>query len=91
MEPYKENIAAFLIKGYYGVSHYKLKILDKISDAIYYAWENWDDENVLQDFYDGTKGVKPVEPTDEFIQHWIDNEDFEADGFDENQLKEMFS
>ena len=63
------------------------KTVDKINEAIQYAWNNWD-ADIVAPFYDG---AKPELPTDEFIIDWVDNWDFEADGYDGEYLKEIFA
>jgi hypothetical protein len=42
----------------------------KISDAIYWAWENWD-ASILATYFEGEK---PEEPTFEFRIQWVENE-----------------
>lgn len=84
METYKTTIANNLIKGNWTSSQYAQ--MRKTSDAVDYAWNNWD-ESVLKTYYEGEK---PQYPTPQFIQDWVDNEDFHADGFDVNYLKSLF-
>ncbi len=43
---------------------------DRITDAIYWAWENWD-KSVLATYYEGEK---PAEPSFEFRKQWVENE-----------------
>jgi len=60
--------------------------LEGIDAAIQYAWNNWDEE-IVSTYYTGDK---PELPTSEFIIEWIENTDFEADGYDVEYLKEQF-
>lgn len=46
------------------------KAYDRITDAIWWAWGNWD-KNVLTTYY---TGEKPEEPTYEFRRQWVENE-----------------
>ena len=63
------------------------RIVAKISDGIDYAWNNWDDE-IVKAHYEGN--TKPVDAPASFIQEWIENEDFSADNYDVEGLKEIF-
>ncbi|MDO9554546.1 hypothetical protein [Rhodonellum sp.] len=88
MEKYKMTIAKKLINGFWVLnSTREYAQISKISEAVDYAWNNWD-EAVLKTYYEGEK---PEQPTEEFINHWIENEDFEADGYDVDALKEIFA
>ena len=75
------NLVEFLkeaiVKNRYLQNHYAnmYHIFDRIECDIQQAWEIWDD-NILKSYYNGEK---PEEPTDEFAEQWIENEDFEAD------------
>lgn len=60
--------------------------LSKIYEMVQWAWDNWD-EDIISTYYEGEK---PISPTKEFIEQWVDNEDFEADGFDWYTLKGIF-
>jgi len=60
-------------------------IIRKVDDAICWAWNNWD-EDVISTYY---QFKKPELPNEEFISNWVENEDFEADGFDLEQLAEL--
>lgn len=84
MENYKKNIANKLIEG----NIYNSRVLQRIDDAIQYSWNEWD-ESIIASYYGGDE--KPELPTSEFIIEWIENEDFEADGYDVEYLKELFS
>lgn len=84
METYKINIADKLIKG--DISNSKLLL--KIDDGVQWSWNHWD-EDVIATYYDGDE--KPETPTDEFIKEWVQNTDFEADGYDVKYLKEVFN
>lgn len=55
-------------------------LLTKIEDAVNYAFENWD-----------KKIIDTYKSKEEFVENWIENEDFEADGFDEKRIIELFS
>lgn len=69
----------------------KRKMLDKISAAIGYAWEQWDEELLVSYFDPHGDGIaKPELPTNEFILNWLENEDFAADGYNMDYLKELF-
>lgn len=83
MESYKRNIIDALING--GINN---KTLLKIDDAIQWAWNHWNKE-LIDTYYSGDK--KPELPTTEFIEEWVENADFEADGYDVEYLKELFT
>lgn len=83
MESYKRNIIDALING--GINN---KTLLKIDDAIQWAWNHWNKE-LIDTYYSGDK--KPELPTTEFIEEWVENEDFEADDYDVEYLKELFA
>lgn len=87
MEAYKITIANNLINGTGNLTSSEHAQMSKISEAVDYAWKNWDEE-VLQTYYEGDK---PEQPTEEFINQWVENEDFEADGYDVEHLKEIFA
>ena len=53
------------------------KILYKISTAIQWAWDNWD-ASIVETYYEGDK---PKYPTEDFTTQWVNNNDFEADGY----------
>jgi len=55
-------------------------LLTKIESAVNYAFENWD-----------KKIIDTYKSKEEFVENWIENEDFEADGFDEKRIIELFS
>src|SRR5690625_5077845 len=83
METYKRNIADRLINN----EIHNNRTLENIDEAIQYAWNNWD-ADIVSTYY---TGQKPALPNAEFIENWIDNEDFDADGDDVEYLKEQFS
>lgn len=83
---FKTAISNAIANGNYTLETEKSRILNQITTAINWAWDNWE-ERVLKTFYDGEK---PERPTPDFIEQWIINEDFEADGYDEEQLKTLF-
>lgn len=83
---FRTAISAAIANGNYTLETEKSRILDKITTAINWAWENWED-SIVKTFYEGEK---PERPTAEFVEQWIYNEDFEADGYDEEQLKNLF-
>ena len=87
MEAYKTTIANNLIAGNFSLNSSQNAEMSKISEAVNYAWNNWDD-SVLRTFY---AGVKPKSPTEDFVLQWVENNDFEADGYDVQHLKEIFS
>jgi hypothetical protein len=68
------------------MQHYRL--LDGIRNSIQEAWESWDDETT-KEFWENE--AKPTGYTQSFAEHWIDNEDFEADGYDENAMDKLFA
>lgn len=82
----RNNIASAIIDLNWTSEQFNL--LDKIRTSIYWAWGNWENE-VLKDFY---SGEKPEDPTEEFIQDWVNNEDFSEDFGEEfeQDLIEMF-
>lgn len=66
----------------------QFRIVRKIDDGINYAWGNWD-EKLLRSYYAGN--VKPGDIPDAFVKEWIENEDFEADGYEVRGLQEIFN
>lgn len=82
MENYKKRIIDTLING--GLTN---RTIIKIDDAIQWSWNHWD-ENIISTYYTGDK---PELPTADFIENWVENEDFEADGYDVEYLKYLFS
>lgn len=66
--------------------HYRL--FTQIETAIHQAWESWDEETV-KTYWEENHDSKPTAPTDEFSTAWIENEDFEADGFNIEVLEEL--
>lgn len=86
MEAYKNTIARNLINGNHSLSAEQQKQQDRISAAIEYAWNHWDNE-IVATYYEGEK---PQFANADFIENWVDNEDFEADGYDVDRLKELF-
>ncbi|MDM1057899.1 hypothetical protein [Myroides odoratimimus] len=46
-----------------------------VNQNIQWAWDNWEVENV-KDYYEGQK---PEIYTPEFMNDWIDNEDFDTE------------
>lgn len=87
MEAYKMTIANNLINGNWNLTSSQHAQMSKISEAVDYAWNNWD-EDILKTYYEGEK---PEQPTAEFITNWVDNEDFEADGYDVEHLQKIFN
>lgn len=95
MEQFKEQIL-LILRGHYDIAtsatgtrltEPQQKIIDRVRASIEYAWKNWD-EDVIASYY---AGDKPQDPNDAFIQNWIENEDFEAAGFDKDYLKTIFN
>ena len=86
MEAYKITIKNNLINGNWNLTSSQHAEMSSISDDLDYAWNNWDEE-ILRTYYEGEK---PEQPTEEFVKVWVDNEDFEADGYDVDRLKELF-
>lgn len=60
-------------------------IIRQIDENLCWAWDNWDDELTANHY----EFEKPKFPTYSFINEWVDNEDFEADGFNLEELKEL--
>lgn len=88
METYKDEIASNLIRYQNGTANPNLiEKIQPIYNAVFWAWENWD-KDVIATFYESEK---PESPTEEFIYQWVENEDFEADGYNIEELKEIFS
>lgn len=87
MESYKKTIADIFATGNQNLTEDQHRVFNKISDGIDYAWNNWDKE-IIAEFHTGTE--KPNFPTQEFIEDWLDTQDFEADGYDVEGLKELF-
>ena len=87
MEKFKEVIIRKLLNGYANAQAAEQPILDKISTAIQWAWDNWD-TSVVETYYEGDK---PKYPTEDFTTQWVNNNSFEADGYDEELLTRIFS
>lgn len=83
---YKDVITDYIINGYHHATAAQCAILDKTATAIRWAWDNWDDK-VVSTYY---KDKKPVNPTPDFIEEWVNNNDFTEDGYDDKKLKELF-
>lgn len=88
MEMYKENIINQLIRLNQGKVNLWDDTIIKIDLAVWWAWENWNDA-IISTFYDASY-PKPIIPPENFIKQWVENEDFEADGYDVGQLQELF-
>jgi predicted AlkP superfamily pyrophosphatase or phosphodiesterase len=86
MESYKETIANNLVNENHSLTTAQDRVMSKISEAVNYAWNNWDDK-IIQTYYEGEK---PAQPTEDFIKQWVENEDFEADGYDIEELQDLF-
>lgn len=84
METYKRTIADKLINNEINNN----RTLERIDEAIQWSWNHWD-EDIITTYYNGDK--KPELPTTEFIEEWVENEDFEADDYDVEYLKELFA
>lgn len=86
MEGYKQEIIRIvnaINNGYLmGNCPYEVK---KVDIAIQWAWDNWE-EKIISTYYEGDK---PKFPPLNFIENWVENEDFEADGFNMDVLKEL--
>jgi hypothetical protein len=67
------------------MQHYGL--LDGIRNMIQEAWEIWPDD-ATKEFWG--QQLKPANYTGSFAENWIDNEDFDADGYDEQELDHLF-
>lgn len=86
MENYKIEIARQLNQlnnGSFGVFSDTLRNIDNV---VQWAWENWD-KDVISSYY---LGEKPERPTENFINEWVDNADFEADGYNVENLIDLF-
>lgn len=86
MENYKIEIARQLNQlnnGSFGVFSDTLRNID---NAVQWAWENWD-KDVISSYY---LEEKPERPTENFINEWVDNADFEADGYNVENLIDLF-
>lgn len=59
----------------------------KIDKTLCLAWDNWD-EDIVRIFYEFDK---PKYPTEDFITAWVENEDFEASGYNLNELINEFA
>ncbi|WP_018629167.1 hypothetical protein [Niabella aurantiaca] len=87
MEAYKNEIIRQL-DGLNNGGHYGpfSDLLRKIDEALCWAWRNWDDD-IIATYYEFEK---PERPNEKFITNWVENEDFEADGYDKEELEETF-
>lgn len=81
METYKRTIADKLINN-----EINNRTLERIYDAIQWSWIHWNDY-IISTYYTGDK---PELPTNDFIEEWVENADFDADGYDVEYLKELF-
>lgn len=86
METYKKNIVTIFLTGTQSLNERQHALFSKISDAVSYAWNNWDD-NIIATYY---QGEKPEFAPIDFVEEWISNEDFEADGYNVEELEELF-
>lgn len=84
METYKRIIADRIINNEINNN----RTLQRIASSIQYSWNEWD-ESIIASYYGGDE--KPELPTDDFIENWVENEDFEVDGYDVEYLKYLFS
>lgn len=87
---WKNEIANQICKGYSAENERNARavsILERIYEDICFAWDNFDDNYIAQFFIDGNK---PSNFTEKFASDWVENQDFEADGYDEEYLKEIF-
>jgi hypothetical protein len=81
----KDEIAGLVIQINHGSNGNVPPIVRKIDQAVQWAWDNWDD-NIVSTYYEGEK---PSLPTESFIRQWVENEDFEADGYNMELLAEI--
>ena len=58
-------------------------LIEKVSSLINQAWNNWTDD-ITREYWEAEE--KPQTETDSFILDWIENADFEADGFNIAEL-----
>lgn len=82
----KYEIARLVIQLNYGQDWGIPTIIREIDRSIQWAWDNWDDD-IINTYY---TGEKPSLPTEVFIYEWVENEDFQADGFDMEELLNLF-
>lgn len=81
----KDLIAGLIFQINHGSNGNVPSIIRKIDEAVQWAWDNWD-ANITETYYEGEK---PSIPTEEFINQWVENEDFEADGYDMEELAQL--
>lgn len=86
MENYKYEVSRLLNELNNGTGNLVINdIIRKIDEILCWAWDNW--ESDLTGYHPGVE--KPKFPTESFIDDWVENEDFEADGFDIEELKNL--
>jgi hypothetical protein len=81
----RDEVERLVIQINHGTNGNVPTIIREIDEAIQWAWDNWG-EDIVGTYY---IGEKPSLPTELFIKDWVENEDFEADGFDIEQLAEL--
>lgn len=86
MKTFKDGIIDEFINDNYIGNTPKSDALNKIMTAIRWAWDNWNAE-IIQTYY---IGEKPINPPIVFVINWIENEDFECDGYNIEKLNEIF-
>lgn len=81
----RDQIKKLVMRLNYVGSAFVPSIIKKIDESIHWAWDNWED-SIIQKYY---VGEKPSLPTEQFIYEWIENEDFEADGYNIQELTNL--
>jgi len=88
MEDFKERIYNQLVNRSSFKTEEQQKFIEKVSEGIEYAWNHWD-ADIVATYYNTL--IKPLFATNEFIENYIENEDFEANGFDVKTIKTIFN
>ena len=71
VEQLREELKNTLIKS--GLNHVNDgSLAARVNENIQWAWDNWESE-CLKGYF---TGEKPTDYTEEFMNDWIDNEDF---------------
>jgi hypothetical protein len=86
MESYKQVILDSLTSFNPHLTEEQIRIKDRISERIQFAWWNWPPMTLIN-YYEVSK---PLCAPDAFISDWVENADFEADGYDVEGLKQIF-
>lgn len=87
MQEFKQAILEiFRSEDFCNLDLRQIEIMHSINQRIEYSWNEWDYDLISPYFEDN----KPEWATIEFIEEWIENEDFEAGGFNEAELHILF-